>query len=131
MRKLLLALAAVIAIGGCMKIDKSPPKDLPAYVTVYPGASNLMSMSMGPMSSIIFQTTSGPDDVVTFYRGQATTNGLAEQAMQPPAGSPAEQRQATFRDTTGRELLVVIARPAPQQGATLVTLTYTSPPKTS
>ena len=111
MRKLLLAMGAVCALVGCMKIDKAPPKDLPVFVKIYPGATGTMSMSMGPMSSILFQTTASPDDVVSYYRGQASADGLTEQPAKAQTGSPAEQRQAEFRDATGGEILVVVARP--------------------
>jgi hypothetical protein len=127
MRKLLLALAAACALGGCMKIDKAPPKDLPAFVKLYPGATGTMSMSMGPMSSILFQTTASPDDVVSYYRGQASADGLTEQPAKAQTGSPAEQRQAEFRDATGGEILVVVAWP--QQNTTMVDLTYSNQPK--
>jgi hypothetical protein len=127
MKKLLLALAATIAVAGCMKIDKAPPKDLPAFVKIYPGASQVMSMNLGPMSSIIFQTTSSPDDVVGYYRVQASADGLSEQSEQPQASAPAEQRQAAFHDAAGGEILVVVARP--QQNATMVSLTYRYAPK--
>ena len=128
MRKLLLALTAALAVGGCMKVDKAPPKDMPTWVKIYPGASQVVSVGMGPMTSIVFQTTSSPDDVVSYYRSQAQADGLSEQATNPPAGSPPEQRQASFRDSTGGEILVVIAKP--QQNATMVDLTYnTTQPK--
>ena len=125
--RLLLALVAALAIGGCMKIEKAPPKDLPTFVSIYPGASNVVSVAMGPMQSIVFQTTSSPDDVVSYYRTQAAANGLTEQQTNPQAGSPPEQRQAAFHDATGGDILVVIARP--QQNATMVDLTYRSQPK--
>jgi hypothetical protein len=110
-----------------VKIDKAPPKDLPAFVKVYPGASQVMSMGMGSMSSIIFQTTSSPDDVVGYYRVQASSDGLSELPAQPQTGARAEQRQASFRDSTGGEFLMVIARP--QQNSTMVSLTYRNAPK--
>ena len=125
--RLLLALVAVLALGACFKIDKAPPKDLPTWVKVYPGATNVVSVGMGQMTSIVFQTTSSPDDVVTYYRAQAQQDGLTEQAANPPAGATPEQRQASFRDATGGEILVVIARP--QQSATMVDLTYNNQPK--
>jgi|SRR5579864_5190828 len=127
MRKLLLALTAALSVGACVKVNQAPPKDLPAFVKIYPGASNIVSMGMGPMSAIVFQTTSSPDDVLSYYRGQAQADGLAEQPTKPTAGATADQRQAEFRDAAGGEILVVIAKP--QQNATMVDLTYNNPPK--
>ena len=123
MKKLIVALAAVALLGGCVKIDKSPPKDLPAYVTIYPGATSVMSMSVAGMSSIVFQSASKPDDVVTYYRTQASSNGLTEQstANSSSTNAAAGQRQAIFTDPSGK-MLVVVAKP--QGEATMVTVMY-------
>src|SRR5689334_3527155 len=104
--RLLLALAAVLALGACFKVDKAPPKDLPTWVKIYPGASQVVSIGMGSMTSVVFQTTSSPDDVVSYYRSQAQADGLSEQATNSQAGASPDQRQASFRDATGGEILV-------------------------
>lgn len=122
MKTLLIALAAVALVGGCVKIDKSPPKDLPAYVSVYPGATQVVSMQMGPVSALGFQAAASPEDVIGYYRTQASSNGLQETAAPSSASASPENRQAMFRDPATKRMLAVGAR---QQGAgTLVTLTY-------
>ncbi len=129
MKKLIAALVVLALLGGCVKMDKSAPKDLPAYVSVYPGATPMMSMNMGALSSFVFQTTAKPDDVISYYRSQASSDGLPETSAPTPAGAPADQRQATFGDPTGDRLLVVVARP--QGDASIVSLTYKPAPKAS
>jgi hypothetical protein len=128
MKKLIVALAAVALLGGCVKIDKSPPKDLPAYVTIYPGATSVVSMSMVGMSSMLFQSASKPDDVVAYYRTQASSNGLTEQstANTSTANTTAGQRQAIFGDQSGK-MLVVVAKP--QGDGSMVTVMYKPLPK--
>ncbi len=125
MSKLLLAAAIAFAVAACVKVSQAPPKDLPAFVRIYPGASDVVSMNAGPMQAILFKTTSSPDEVVSFYRTQAAADGLIEQHTNSQAG--ADQRQAAFRDATGGEILVVVAQP--NQNATMVDLTYHDQPR--
>ncbi len=120
MKKLLIALAAVASLGGCVKVDKSPPKDLPAYVSIYPGATQVMSVEMGPMSALAFQAAASPDDVISYYRSQASSNGLEETAE--PNASPSNG-QLMFRDPATQRMLMVGARP--RGAGTMVSLTYT------
>jgi hypothetical protein len=125
MKRFLIALAAIALVGGCVKVDKSLPKDLPTYVSIYPGAEPLVSIDMGAMMSVGLRTSASPDDVMTYYRSQAAANGLQEQT--PPtttANASADQRQAMFKDAAGHTL-VVGARP--QNGETTISLVYTKP----
>jgi hypothetical protein len=129
MKKLIVALAAIALLGGCVKVDKSPPKDLPAYVTIYPGATSVMSVSVAGMSSIVFQSTSKPDDVVTYYRTQASSNGLTEQSTgNTSTTATAGQRQAMFTDPSGKMLLVVAK---PQGDGSVDTVMYKPEAKAS
>ena len=127
MRKLLLALAAVTVLGGCIKMDKTPPKNLPDYVKLYPGSTQVMNVSMAGVTADAATTTDTPATVLTFYRTQATSAGLTEGAAPATAtaGATAGQAQATFTDPSGKMLLVVAK---PQGAATLVTLTWKTPP---
>ena len=127
MQRLILTLAAAAALCGCVKVDKSPPKDLPDYVTLYPGAQPTMSMKMGPLSAEVLTTTDKPDDVIAYYRNQAAAEGLTETAAKTPAVSAAGEVQAAFTDATGSKLLVVLAKP--QGSSTMVDLTYKPAPK--
>ncbi len=127
MKKLIVALAAVAVLGGCMKVSKDPPKDLPDYVTVMPGGQQMMTMNMGALSSEVFTTTSTPDDVLAYYRSQAQSNGLTENTTAAPANANAAQKQATFGDAASGKFLVVVAQP--QQSMTMVSLTYKPAPK--
>lgn len=124
MKKLLVALAAVALLGGCVKVDKSLPKDLPSYVSVYPGAQPVLSLDMGAMQSVALQTTAAPDDVLTYYRGQAAANGLQEAAAPTTANPATDQRQVMFRDTSGHTLMVGVR---PQGQGTIISLVYTKP----
>ena len=127
MKRLILALVAAVAVGGCVKMDKTPPKDLPAYVKLYPGSTQVMNMSMGGVTADAFTTTDPPDTVMIFYRNQASANGLTETAAPASATASASpgQQQATFTDTSGK-MLVVLAKP--QSNLTLVSLTWKTPP---
>jgi hypothetical protein len=123
MKKLLIALAAVALVGGCVKVEKSLPKDLPPYVSVYPGATQVVSMEMGPASVVAFQAAASPDDVIGYYRSQASSNGLVEAGATPSASASSAYRQSIFRDPATKRMMVVAARP--QAAGTMVTLTYT------
>ena len=127
MKKLMIALAAVALLGGCFKIDKSPPKDLPAYVHVYPGSTPMMSMNVAGLESVVVQTTDKPDEVISYYRSQASSDGLPEAPAPAASGATADQRQATFTDPATGRMLVVLAKPQGTQ--TVVSLTYKPAPK--
>jgi hypothetical protein len=128
MKKLIVALAAVIALGGCFKMDKTPPKDLPAYVKLYPGSTQMMNMNMGGMEADVVTTTAGADDVITVYRTQAASDGLTETAAPQAAGAAPGDKQASFTDATSDKLLVVIAKPQ-SSGGTMISLTWKVPAK--
>ncbi len=118
----LAALAALGLLGGCLKIDKNPPKDLPSYVKLYPGAQPTATMSMGPMTSELETTTDPPETVIAYYRTQAAADGLTEKTVAAPANASPGQMQTTFSDATGDKMLIVLAKP--QNPGTLVSLTY-------
>ena len=123
MKKQWIASLAVVAlIGGCVKMDKNPPKDLPSYVTLYPGAQPTATMSLGPLSSEMETTTDSPQTVIDYYRTQAAANGLTEKPVNAPANASAGQMQVQFSDATGDKMLIVLARP--QNPGTMVSLTY-------
>jgi hypothetical protein len=122
MKAWIAALASLALLGGCVKMDKNPPKDLPDYVQLYPGAQPMMNMNMGVLSAEVETTTDTPDTVMAYYRTQAAANGLIEKPAAAPANATAGQEQAQFADTTGTKILVVIAKP--QSPGTMVTLTY-------
>jgi hypothetical protein len=125
-KKLVVAIAA-LTLAGCVKVNSAPPTNLPDYVQVYPGATQVMSMEVMGMSALAFRTSAAPDDVIAYYRTQASAAGLPEQtSATQPSG---DQRQAAFGDPTSGRFLAVAARP--QNGQTLVSLTYKAPPKTA
>jgi hypothetical protein len=127
MKKLFVALAAVALLGGCIKMDKSPPKDLPAYVKLYPGSTSVMNMSVGGMSVVALQVSAKPDDVIAFYRTQAASDGLPESAAPATANAPPDQKTAVFGDPATGRMLVVVARP--QGEGSMISLTYKPAPK--
>jgi hypothetical protein len=124
MRLAVVALALAGALGGCVKVSTAPPADLPAYVRIMPGGQQKMVMDMGLMKAEIFATSSSVDDVVAFYRAQAQSDGLAEQAAQPAAAG-SDNKQVRFADASNGRLVIVDAMPSVQEpGMTTVTLTY-------
>ena len=48
MKRLILALVAATALGGCIKMDKTPPKNMPAYVKLYPGSNQVTRRAAWP-----------------------------------------------------------------------------------
>ena len=130
MKRVILALMAAAALAGCIKMDKTPPKNLPAYVTLYPGSTQVMNMSLGGVTADAATTTDTPDTVMIYYRNQASANGLTESAApaSASAGASAGQQQANFTDPSGKMLLVVAK---PQSNVTLVTLTWKTPAATT
>jgi hypothetical protein len=126
MKRVIVAFAAVAALsglGGCFKMDKTPPKDMPAYVKLYPGSTQMMSMNLGGMEADVVTTTASPDDVLTFYRTQAASDGLTETAAPTASGAAPGDKQVAFTDGTADKLLVVIAKPQ-SAGGTVVSLTW-------
>jgi hypothetical protein len=122
MKKWIAALAAVALVGGCVKMDKNPPKDLPDYVKLYPGGQPMMSMNLGVLSSEVETTTDSPATVIAYYRTEAAADGLTEKTAAPQANATAGQLQVQFSDATGSKLLVVVAKPQPP--GTMVSLSY-------
>ena len=118
----IVALVAVALVGGCIKMDKNPPKDLPDYVKLYPGAQPMATMSMGPLTSEMETTADSPQTVIDYYRTQAAADGLTEKPVSAPANASAGQLQTQFGDATGDKMLIVLARP--QNTGTMVSLTY-------
>jgi len=116
------ALAVVLLVGGCIRMDKNPPKDLPSYVKLYPGAQPTATMSLGPMTSEMETTTDSPQAVMAFYRAQAAADGLVEKRVNTPANAAGGQLQTSFADPTGQKTLIVLAKP--QKQGTLLSLTY-------
>jgi hypothetical protein len=116
------AVAALALLGGCVKMDKNPPKDLPGYVKLYPGAQPMATMNMGPLSSEMETTTDAPETVMAFYRNQAAADGLTEKPVNAPANAAPGQMQTQFSDASGDKVLIVLTRP--QNQGTLVSLTY-------
>jgi hypothetical protein len=112
-------------------MDKSPPKNMPDYVKLYPGSAQMMNMSMGPITADVVTTTDTPATVLTYYRTQAAGSGLTEGAAPASAsvGATAGQEQAMFSDASGK-MLIVSAKPQGTSG-TMVTLSWKTPPGNS
>ncbi len=123
-KQLIVALGVVAMVGGCIKMDKNPPKDLPSYVKLYPGAQPMATMALGPMTSEMETTTDTPDKVLDFYRTQASADGLTEKQVDAPANASSGQLQTSFTDATGDKMLIVLAKPQGGKEGTLVSLTY-------
>jgi hypothetical protein len=124
----LAALAALSLVGGCMKMNKDPPKNMPAYAPLYPGSTNVMSVGIGPETADMMTTSDSPDQVIAYYRAQAAANGLQE--MQTPTQAPtAGDQKAAFSDPSSGRMLAVIAKPhdASHAGLTMVDITYPTP----
>src|SRR5271156_6693350 len=107
MKRVILALVAAAALGGCLKMDKTPPKDLPAFVKLYPGSTQVMNLSVAGVTADAISTTDTPDKVLDFYRTQAASDGLTENQAPAQPGATAGQLQATFTDTAGGRMLIV------------------------
>jgi hypothetical protein len=124
----LAALAALALVGGCMKMNKQPPKDMPAYAPLYPGSQNVMSVVVGPETSDMMTTSDTPDVVLAYYRAQAAANGLQETQTPTQATTPDEQK-ASFADTASGRMLVVLAKPndPSHAGLTMVDITFPTP----
>ena len=127
MKNLILALAAVTLVGGCIKMDKTPPKNLPAYVRLYPGSTQLMNMTMGPVTVDAATTPDSPDTVLTYYRTQAAADGLTETAPPPNAAPAPDQKAIAFQGPD--KMLAVVVKPQASGAGTTVTLSWTVPTK--
>ena len=130
MKKLMLALAAIAAVtalGGCFKFDKTPPKNLPAYVRLYPGSTQMMNMSMGSVMVDAATTPDTPDTVLAYYRTQAAGDGLTETA--PPANAAPAPDQKAIAFEGPDKMLAVVVKPQTSGAGTTVTLSWTVPGK--
>ena len=125
MKKVMLALVAAAALGGCFKFDKTPPKNIPAYVKLYPGSTQVMNMSMGMVTVDAATTTDTPDAVVAFYRTQAAADGLTETAPPTSPASSPDQKSIAFQSPPDK-MLAIVVKPEKDVG-TLVTLSWTTP----
>jgi hypothetical protein len=126
-KKLILALVAVAALGGCFKFDKTPPKNLPTYVRLYPGSAQVMNMSMGPVTVDAATTPDTPDTVLAYYRTQAAGDGLTETA--PPANAAPAPDQKAIAFEGPDKMLAVVVKPQSSGAGTIVTLSWTVPAK--
>ncbi len=118
---------ATAVLGGCFKMDKTPPTNLPAYVKLYPGSTQVMNMSLAGVTGgrRHHHGHAGHGDDLLPQPGLG--HGLTETATPASAqtGASAGQQQANFTDPSGKMLLVVAK---PQSSLTLVTLTWKTPP---
>ena len=123
---MILALGAALALGGCFKIKSGLPADAPAYVKVYPGATQVMSIDVGPMKSVVFQAPDTPATVMIYYRSQAVAEQMPEAQAPSQGGTQPGQESAVFGDAKdGGAFMVVAARPAPQgQVGSTVSIMY-------
>jgi hypothetical protein len=128
MKRVIVAFAAVAVLGGCFKMDKTPPKDMPAYVKLYPGSTQMMSMNLGGMEADVVTTTAAPDDVIGFYRTQGASDGLSETAAPTASGAGPNDKQLALTDAATGRMLIVVAKPQ-SNGGTIVSLTWKAPPK--
>jgi hypothetical protein len=124
MRRAILALAAAAALGGCL--NKTPPKDLPPYVKLYPGSTQVMNMEMGGLTVDGATTPDSVATVLSFYRTQAAADGLTETA--PPTTSSSDPNQKTAAFQGPDKFLAVVVKPEGGAG-TLVTLSWNTPKK--
>jgi hypothetical protein len=122
MKKWMVAVATVALLGGCVKMDKNPPKDLPDYVKLYPGAQPMMNMNLGVLMSEVETTTDTPDTVMAYYRSEAAADGLTEKVATTPANAKPGQVQSQFSDASGTKMLIVMAQP--QSPGTMISLSY-------
>ena len=123
---LILTLAAMAALGGCFKMDKTPPKDIPAFVKLYPGSTQVMNMEMGGLTVDGATTPDSVETVLGFYRTQAAADGLTETA--PPATSSPDPSQKTAAFQGPDKFLAIVVKPEGAAG-TLVTLSWNTPKK--
>jgi len=126
MRRWILALTAVAALGGCFKMSKTPPKDIPAFVKLYPGSTQVMNMEMGGLTVDGATTPDNVETVLSFYRTEAAADGLTETA--PPATSSADPNQKTAAFQGQDKFLAIVVKPEGAAG-TLVTLSWNTPKK--
>jgi hypothetical protein len=122
MKKWMVAVATVALLGGCVKMDKNPPKDLPDYVKLYPGAQPMMNMNLGVLMSEVETTTDTPDTVMAYYRSEAAADGLTEKVATTPTNAKPGQVQSQFSDASGTKMLIVMAQP--QSPGTMISLSY-------
>lgn len=125
----LAAVAALAVLGGCgMQTNKDPPKNMPPYARLYPGSQNVMSLVIGPETADMMTTPDSADQVMTYYRAQAASDGLQE-TQAPTAAPTAGDQKASFADQATGRMLVVIAKPkdASHGGQTMVDITYPTP----
>ena len=124
----LVAVAALTALGGCLKTDKDPPKNMPSYARLYPGSQNIMSLEIGPETADMMTTSDSPEQVIAYYRAQAAADGLQE-TQSPTTAPSAGDLKASFVDRATGRMLVVIAKPhdASHGGQTMVDITYPTP----
>ena len=126
MRRLVFAMAATAALGGCFKFDKTPPQNIPAFVKLYPGSTQVMNMEMGELTVDGATTRDSVDTVVSFYRTQAAADGLTETT--PPRSSSLDPAQKTVAFQGPDKFLAIVAKPEGEVG-TLVTLSWNTPKK--
>jgi hypothetical protein len=125
-KRLILALAAVAVLGGCFKFDKTPPQNMPAYVKLYPGSTQMMHMDMGQLTVDGATTPDKVDTVVAFYRTQAAADGLTETT--PPKTTSLDPDQKAIAFEGPDKFLAIIVKPEGDTG-TLVTLSWPTPAK--
>ena len=104
---MILALGAALALGGCFKIKSGLPADAPAYVKVYPGATQVMSIDVGPMKTVAFQAADTPATVLTYSRAQAVAEQMPEAQVstrdrQPAAAAGQDVGDSVRRPRRGR-----------------------------
>jgi hypothetical protein len=146
MHKVLLSFAGVALLGACnSSVDKAadgskvihvgnditmstgqPPKNLPAYAPLYPGAKFVSGMEMGTGGTVTMLTQDKPATVIAFYEKLAAAQKLSQKMGSPP-DADGTQADMISQPGTKRNLTITVGPNHDGEAGTKVGILYGAP----
>lgn len=146
MHKVLVSLAGVALLGAChSSVEETadgnrvihvgnditmsttqPPKNLPAYAPLYPGARLVSAMETGTGGTVTMVAQDKPATVIAFYEKLALEQKLTQKMGSPP-DADGTQADIISEPGTKRNLTVTVGPTNDGQPGTKVGIAYGAP----
>lgn len=141
MRRVLVIAASVLALAACGRaqvkhdgtavikghdgavttVSRNAPTNLPPYLKLYPGGAVKSSLDSGAKGGIVVvETSASPDQVVDFYKKEASAAGLQVEIE----NNSGDAHVVMFNEPSGGKKNFTVSATKQPDGKTNIGLTY-------